>query len=77
MNQAQKDALRPRNPNDTMTVDEAKHILNWFYGSAPIRIANGAMLSRGVIEAIELLGGRYQSGWGVTKLPQYTPFDEI
>lgn len=69
--------MRPRTINDPMTIDDAKHILNWYYGSAPIKVANGAMLSDGVINAIELLGGKYQSSWGVTKLPDYTPFDEV
>jgi hypothetical protein len=77
MNAAQKHAMRSRTINDPMTKDEAEHILNWYYGSSRIIVADGAGLSVGVVTAIEVLGGKYQSQWGVTRLPNYQPKDEI
>lgn len=59
----------------TFCEDDARLVLNWYYGPARIGIADGASLCEGVIRAIERLGGRYQAGWGITKAPNYIPKD--
>lgn len=33
-------------------------------------LGNGMALNQGTIEAIEMLGGKYQSGWGITRFPE-------
>jgi hypothetical protein len=77
MNAAQKLAMRPRTADDVMTEEDAKHILNWYYGSMHIPVADGAALCVGVVQAITILGGKYQPQWGVTRLPNYQPMDEV
>ncbi len=77
MNQLQRDAMRPRRDLTDMTEEDAKHILNWYYGSSPIQVYDRAALCVGVRLAVETLGGVCRRSWGVTQLPNYVPVDEV
>lgn len=71
MNKEQEKALN--NCFDpSFSEEDAKHILNW-YGMPELE----SSLPVGVVKAIEKLGGRYDSSWGVVVLPNYQPVDEI
>lgn len=76
MNAAQKAAL-DRSMTPGFSDEDAKHILNWYVGSAPLAGLLGSSPPVGVVQAITKLGGKYQTGWGVLQLPNYQPFDEV
>jgi len=71
----QKHALS-RALSPSFTIDDAKHILNWYFGNTPIDWSYELKMPVGVIQAIEKLGGIYEPEIGVTRLPNYQPFDE-
>lgn len=55
-----------------MTKDSAEEILKHEFGNRKCmcRAASGAF-SVQVIQAIRVLDGKYQNGWGITKLPNW------
>ena len=59
------------------TEEDAKHVLNWYVGSGPLTNILRSTPPEGVIAAVRKLGGAYQIGWGITKLPTYKPVDEV
>lgn len=59
------------------TKEEARDTLNKYFGSEPrdkqrqrMSLGNGAGVSVGISEAVHILGGKYQSGWGITIFPE-------
>lgn len=76
MNAVQKAAL-DNSLSSSFTEEEAKHILNWYVGSAPISVLSGSNPPVGVVAAVKKLGGDVRTGWGVVKPPAYQPIDEV
>lgn len=76
MNEIQRTALE-NSVKPFFTEEDAKHVLNWFVGSAPIRRILGNVVNVGVAKAVEKLGGRIGQGNVVICLPNYHPIDEV
>lgn len=55
-----------------MTEEEAKAILKLQFGSRDcmLNLAASAQPAK-VVSAVIKLGGAYQAGWGITKLPEW------
>lgn len=53
-----------------MTKRDAENLLEQEFGTRELLIQRwNATLSAKVVKAIELLGGKYQPDWGLTRLP--------
>lgn len=72
MNRAEYEKAMENSLTPGFTEDEASTILEWEYGRREVivRMASDCC-SVGVIRAIEKLGGKYQAGWGITRMPNW------